>query len=438
MSSDKYGAYERKVIRAPKGNDSYVYVKHPSGLDIFLWQMEGFTTTEALFAAKYGSLHNSFRIEGEENFTDVPEGIAHFLEHKLFENEDCDAFEMYAKTGAMGNAYTTFDHTAYLFSCTANYTDSLRVLLSFVQKPYFTKETIEKELGIIGQEIQMSRDNPERQSFYDLLNCLYVEHPVRIDIAGTVESIAKITPELLYQCYNTFYNLNNMVLCIAGNIDVDEVLRICDELLVPSKNIKPEVRPFNEPNRIAQNEITSVFPVGQLIFNIGYKCRPYSGKEQLKKSYEASMIMELLLGNTSKLYNKLTEEGLINSSFSTECFYGAGYFYNVFSGESKDPHAVAKRIQDEIAAAYANGLDRERFDILKKARYGSMIRGFDKVQYCAEIMLSSALMGIDVFDNIEVFAEMTFEDISKDLPELFAPERMAMSLVLPTDKNNKT
>ncbi len=434
MSSE----YERKVFTDKKSSDSYVYVKHPSGLDIFLWQMEGFTTTEALFAAKYGSLHNSFRVEGEENFTDVPEGIAHFLEHKLFENEDCDAFELYAKTGAMGNAYTTFDHTAYLFSCTANYADSLRVLLSFVQKPYFTKETIEKELGIIGQEIQMSRDNPERQSFYDLLNCLYAQHPVRIDIAGTVESIAKITPELLYQCYNTFYNLNNMVLCIAGNIDVDEVLKICDELLVPSKNIKPEVKPFSEPERIAQKEITSVFPVGQPIFNIGYKCRPYSGKEQLKKSYEASMIMELLLGNTSKLYNKLTEEGLINSSFSTECCYGAGYFYNVFSGESKDPHTVAKRIQEELSAAAKNGLDRERFDILKKARYGSMIRGFDKVQYCAELMLSSALMGIEVFDNIEVFAQMTFEDISRDITELFDPERMAMSLVLPTDKNNKT
>ena len=434
MSSE----YERKVFTDKKGSDSYVYVKHPSGLDIFLWQMGGFTTPEALFAAKYGSLHNSFRVEGEENFTDVPEGIAHFLEHKLFENEDCDAFELYAKTGAMGNAYTTFDHTAYLFSCTANYADSLRVLLSFVQKPYFTKETIEKELGIIGQEIQMSRDNPERQSFYDLLNCLYAQHPVRIDIAGTVGSIAKITPELLYQCYNTFYNLNNMVLCIAGNIDVDEVLKICDELLVHSKNIQPEIKPFNEPERIAQKEKTSVFPVGQPIFNIGYKCRPYSGKEQLKKSYEASMIMELLLGNTSKLYNKLTEEGLINSSFSTECCYGPGYFYNVISGESKDPHAVANRIQEEIAAAVQNGLDRERFDILKKARYGSMIRGFDKVQYCAEIMLSSALMGIDVFDNIEVFAQMTFEDISKDLTDLFDLERMAMSLVLPTDKNNKT
>lgn len=439
MSSNdhQYGAYERQYITDKHGGNGYVYVKHPSGLDIYLWQMNGFTTTDALFTAKYGSINNRFKTSDDEDFIQVPEGIAHFLEHKLFENEDRDVFELYAKTGAMGNAYTSFDHTAYLFSCTENYAESLRILLSFVQDPYFTEETVDKEQGIIGQEIKMCEDNPDRQSFYDLLKCLYVVHPVKTDIAGTVESIAKITPELLYQCYNTFYNLNNMVLTIAGNIDIDEVLKICDEELVRAEDIDLLSDLGSEPDEVAQKEIVRKFPVGQSIFNIGYKCKPYSGRECVRMSYESSILMELAAGPTSKLYNKLTEEGLINSSFSYECFYGNGFFCNIFSGESSDPIAVQKRINEEIDRIISQGIDRERFEIAKKAKYGSMIRGFDKVDMCAEMLLSSALMGVSVFDSIDIFTQMTFEDIVRDMPKLFDKERSAIAVVEPADKQNK-
>ena len=223
---------EKKVLTSRTG-DSCIYVKHPSGLDIYICEMEGFSTIEALFGTKYGSINTMFKTNADKEYTTVPEGIAHFLEHKLFENEDCDVFNLYAKTGANANAFTSFDKTCYLFSCSKNYKESLGILLDFVQKPYFTPESVAKEQGIIGQEIKMCDDNPNWRVFFNLLNCLYHNHPVKIDIAGTVESIAEIDAELLYKCYNTFYNLNNMVLSIAGNINAEEVLEICDKYLKP-------------------------------------------------------------------------------------------------------------------------------------------------------------------------------------------------------------
>lgn len=177
--------------------------------------MKGFSSVEALFGTKYGSINTMFKTSDDAEYTTVPEGIAHFLEHKLFENEDCDVFELYAKTGASANAFTSFDKTCYIFSSSHNYQDSLRILLDFVQKPYFTKENVDKEQGIIGQEIKMTNDNPDWRLFFNLLRGMYHNHPVKIDIAGTVESIAEIDADLLYKCYNTFYNLNNMVLSIG-------------------------------------------------------------------------------------------------------------------------------------------------------------------------------------------------------------------------------
>lgn len=205
----------KEIVKSERLGESYSVFHHPSGLDVLVWKMEGFTTTEAIFATKYGSIYNCFKTKDSKDFINVPEGIAHFLEHKLFENEDTDVFDLYAKTGANANAFTSFDETAYTFSCSENWEDSLEILLDFVQKPYFTEQSVAKEQGIIGQEIKMCADSPERQCFYNLLKALYVNHPIKIDIAGTVDTIAEITPDLLYECYYTFYNLHNMVLAIG-------------------------------------------------------------------------------------------------------------------------------------------------------------------------------------------------------------------------------
>ena len=222
---------EKQIVKNERTGEQYTYVKHPTGLDIYIWKMEDYSTSYALFGTKYGSINTKFRTKNEKDFITVPNGIAHYLEHKLFENEDCDVFSLYAKTGASANAYTSFDKTCYLFSCTDNVYESLEILLSFVQSPYFTEETVQKEQGIIGQEIRMYDDNAGWRVFFNMLQGMYHNHPVKIDIAGTVESIAQINADLLYQCYNTFYNLNNMVLSIAGNIDEDKILEMCDKLL---------------------------------------------------------------------------------------------------------------------------------------------------------------------------------------------------------------
>ncbi len=420
---------EKKIIKNEKTGDSYVYVKHDSGLDIVICEMEGFSTTEALFGTKYGSINTRFKTSLDKDYTVVPEGIAHFLEHKLFENEDCDVFELYGKTGASANAFTSFDKTCYLFSCSDNYKESLRILLSFVQSPYFTKESVDKEQGIIGQEIRMYQDNPSWRVFFNLLGILYHNHPVKIDIAGTIESIAEIDADLLYKCYNTFYNLHNMVLSVAGNVKADEILEIADELLKPCENYSLETVFESEPEEVVKKEVIQHLPVGIPLFQIGFKASPKKGYENLKAEMEANMVLSILADSSSPLYKRMTEEGLINANFSTEVFNGDGYFAMIFGGESQKPYEVMDEIIKEIESAKVNGLDREHFEILKKANYGEAVREFNNVEAVANSMINAQFENISMFDTVKIISEMTFEDVQKCLCERFDVSKCAISIV---------
>ncbi|MGN1443956.1 MAG: EF-P 5-aminopentanol modification-associated protein YfmH, partial [Acutalibacteraceae bacterium] len=223
---------ETKTIESKLLNEKYVEINHKSGLKIFVMEKPDYTGAFAMFGTKYGSVDTCFKLKNEADYTKVPEGIAHFLEHKLFESEDLDAFERFEKTGANANAFTSFDKTCYIFQCADNFSESLEILLDFVKHPYFTEATVQKEQGIIGQEIKMYQDDPDWQVLFNLLRGLYVNNPVRIDIAGTVESIAQINADLLYSCYNTFYNLSNMALAVVGNVTVNQVLEIADKVSV--------------------------------------------------------------------------------------------------------------------------------------------------------------------------------------------------------------
>lgn len=236
-----------KEIHSTLLDDSYYRIDHPSGLTILVMPKAGYSSAYALFGTKYGSIDTRFKRSDEADFTEVPEGIAHFLEHKLFESEDLDAFARYAKTGASANAYTSFERTCYLFSCAGNFKASLEILLDFVQSPYFTEQTVQKEQGIIGQEIRMYQDEPNWQVMFNCLRALYKVHPVRIDIAGTIDSISHITADLLYRCYRTFYNLHNMALAVAGNVTVNEVLEVADRLLKPADALSIERNFPDEP-----------------------------------------------------------------------------------------------------------------------------------------------------------------------------------------------
>lgn len=424
---------EKKIVRNERTGEQYTYVKHPTGLDIFIWKMEDYSTTHALFGTKYGSINTKFKTKEETDFITVPNGIAHYLEHKLFENEDCDVFSLYAKTGASANAYTSFDKTCYLFSCTDNVYDSLEILLSFVQNPYFTEETVRKEQGIIGQEIRMYDDNAGWRVFFNMLQGMYHNHPVKIDIAGTVESIAQINAELLYKCYNTFYNLNNMVLSIAGNIDEDRVLEICDKLLKNSGNPELETAFEPEPETVCRAETVQKLEIAMPMFNIGFKAKPEKGIDAVRAEIETNFVLSLLADESSDFYKKLYDEGIINSSFSSEVFMGDGYFCSIFGGESRNPRLVRDKLIEEINRCKKEGLDEERFNIIKKSYYGSLIRDLNDAEAIASVMLNAGMEKLSAFDVIETVAAVTFEDASKRLEKQFNTTNVTISIIEPLD-----
>lgn len=425
---------EKNILTSPVTGDSCIHVKHKSGLEIYICEMSGFSSVEALFGTKYGSVNTMFRMRDDKEYTTVPEGIAHFLEHKLFENEDCDVFELYAKTGACGNAFTSFDKTCYLFSCSKNYQESLRILLDFVQKPYFTKESVDKEQGIIGQEIKMTNDNPEWRVFFNMLRCMYHNHPVKIDIAGTVESIAEIDAELLYKCYYTFYNLNNMVLSVAGNISADEVLAICDECLKPCEDKGLETVFPDEPDTIVQSEIYEKQEVGTPIFHIGYKCRPCSGDERLKRSMAASVASSLLTDASSEMFQRLLKEGTINSSFGSEVFTGDSFFSVIFSGESTDPKKVRDSLCDEVERLVKEGISEKDFQRIRKSTYGLMIRDLNNVESVANLMINAHMEEVSPYDAINVLSDMKSSDVYDFIRSELSRDRLVLSVIEGTDK----
>ena len=388
------------------------HIIHDTGLNIYIREMPEFVSTHALFATRYGSLNNRFRVRGEEGFTEVPEGIAHFLEHKLFENEDCDAFELYAQTGADANAYTTFDHTAYLFDCTENVYESLRILLNTVQSPYFTKENVDKEMGIIEQEIRMGLDNVGSAVFFGLLGGLYHVHPVRIQIAGSVESIHQIDADLLYRCYHTFYDLHNMVLSIAGNVKVDQVLAICDELLRPGEDMQVEQLFADEPETVAAARVDLIRPVEIPVFSLGFKMPPRaSGLDQHRAEICARILFETLFNSSAPLYNEMLEEGLINYEFGSDgSMCGDGYFLVSVSGESEHPETVRDRILAELRRAKTEGFDRACFERVKRSAYGGLIRGRGYPDAVANAMMMGWLRDLAPGMTQHILKELTYED----------------------------
>ncbi len=422
--------HEMNEIRCEQAGESCLHVKHPSGLEIYIMEMPGFHTAYALFGTKYGSINTQFRLKGEEDYAQVPNGIAHFLEHKLFENEDCDAFAQYAKTGANANAYTSFDRTCYLFQCSENFRESLEILLSFVQAPYFTQESVAKEQGIIGQEIRMYEDEPSWRVFFNMLRSMYHNHPVRIDIAGTVESIAEIDADLLYRCYHTFYNLHNMVLSVAGNVKAEEVLELCDKLLKPCEDRGLQQVFPDEPYEVVEPLVEQALPVGAPLFNLGFKLRPRQGHDLLNAELKAHMVMLTLLGNTSAFYQEMMEKGLLNSEFGVDSpFTGDGYFALICGGESRDPEAVRDRILEVIEDAKKNGFDRETFEMIRRTHYGAMIRSCNNVESNASSMLNAFMAGLQPFSTIKALAGITYEDAMQFLTEEIDTANVTLSII---------
>ena len=413
-----------EIIESRKLREKVFYLKHSSGLDIYVAPKKGYSSQYAIFGTKYGSIDNLFDEGGTQ--TAVPEGIAHFLEHKLFESEDGDAFSRFAKTGASANAYTSFDRTCYLFSCTSEFRASLEILLDFVQKPYFTDKTVRKEQGIIGQEIRMYDDDPNWQVFFGLLRSLYKKHPVRTDIAGTVESIAQITPELLYKCYHSFYNLNNMVLCVAGDVDPALVEEAADRQLkpAPSLSVKSVFEP--EPQGIVTARAEKKLAVSVPLFNLGFKDVPCEGFAGALQETTTEILLELLCGDASPLYRRLYDKGLINTSFSPQYFAGRSFAAAVVGGESRDPDQVAGEFMQETEALKSGGIEKADFERAKKAVFGQLAAHFDSVDDVANGIASCRFADIGPFDLIEAASQVTAEGCMERLGQLFTQDKWVL------------
>ncbi len=424
-----------QAVHNARLGETYYHRRHSSGLPLYVWPKAGFRTVYAVFATKYGAIDNAF-VEGG-NVIELPAGIAHYLEHKLFENEECDAFDRYAETGANANAYTSFDHTAYLFSCTQHAEESLDILLDFVQAPYFTDQTVEKERGIIGQEIRMGEDSPSRRVFCNLMKALYHHHPVSIDIAGTVESIAEITPDLLYRCYERFYHVNNMALVVAGDITCEQVDRLADKWLAATDKAAPVRAAVEEPPTCVQPYKEERMDVAAPLFYLGYKVPMNTGDglpDEPAKGVAASAVLEEILGgHASPLYARLMEDGLINTAFDLSYWTGPGYACWMMGGESADPQAVCKAFQAEVARLQTEGIDPDVFEECRNAVYGRMISQTDSAENCGDLLIDGWLCGRDAFSILDEVAILDIQSVYDRLQNDFDERACALSCILPNE-----
>jgi predicted Zn-dependent peptidase len=421
----------RNIVTNEKLAESYTYIKHPSGLSIYIYPKEGYKTSYAVFGTKYGSIDTCFKRSDKDEYNKIPEGTAHFLEHKLFESEDLDAFDLFAKTGAQANAYTTFDRTCYLFSCSGNFNENLDILLNFVLSPYFTAETVQKEQGIIGQEINMCKDMPGRQSFFNFLRAMYKNHPVNIDIAGTVNSIAKITADTLFTCYDTFYNLNNMALAVAGNVDEKTVIEIADKALKTAQDITIDRVFDDEPETVVSQYIEEKMSVSIPLFDFGFKEIMETPERSLKEVIVKRIILEVLASKTSPLYKELLEEGLINDEFEAEYFTGTGYGMTIFSGESNEPKKVTEKIKEAIKKLKESKIAEEDFERARKRLYGEAVMSFNNISGIANGLLVSHFKGDDLFSEFNILAGLMLEDINNTLKDTFNENAQCLSVVVP-------
>ncbi len=410
--------------------EKYYYTKHRSGLDIYVIPKD-FATSYVVFSTKYGAIDNCFEIEGETGLHEVPDGIAHYLEHKMFENEDgIDTFSRFAKYGASANAFTTSNMTAYLFSCTNHLYENLEILLDYVSKPYFTPENVEKERGIIGQEIKMYEDDPSSAIYCNLMEAMFEKHQARVNVAGTIDSIAKITPELLYDCYYTFYNFSNMTLCISGRAEMDKVLALVDRIL-PEREQKKIIRHYHdEKPEVFKKRVSASFDVAKPMFLIGIKAlTSLEGKKRLFRNVAIAMLSDILFGSTSSFAIDVYESGLVNG-FDAFASHGEGSSKIYLEGETDEPEVFYETFLAYIETMKKTGISREDFDRVKRASYASYIKLFDSTRLADEYTFTLR-EGYDLFDYGEALKAMTFEEVSALLPILFKEEYYAMSVVNP-------
>lgn len=418
--------------------EKYHMFKHKSGLDVYVFPKK-MTTSYALFATRYGAVDNKFKLKGDSDFTCVPDGIAHFLEHKMFENENGeDTFSRYAQLGASANAYTSNTMTAYLFSCTENFYESLEILLDFVTHPYFTDENVEKEQGIIGQEIRMYEDHAGARLQQSLMRAMYKKNKMRVDVLGTEESIGRITPEILYKCHSIFYNLNNMALAICGDVDACKVEEICDKLLekAPTVTIIRDTEDLDEPKEVNEKRTKCALRISKPIFAIGVKDMDISQNpnERMKKAYGVNILNEVLFSQSSKIFNDLYDANLISHDLSAVFEHTKNCSFVYIASESSDPEAVYDYFVNYIKQMQESGIDREEFELAKRTVFASNIKSFDSTGEIANNMIYNLFDGADILDAPDIISSIDYEYVSELLNSMYKEEYYAMSVVEPLKK----
>ena len=402
----------------------------PNGLAIRVVPKPGYAQKYAFFATRYGGMDTRFQLDGK--WLDTPAGIAHYLEHKMFDTKEGNALQELAKNGAEPNAFTSNAMTGYYFDSTENFEKNLEILLSFVSIPYFTEESVAKEQGIIGQEIRMIEDNPDWQIYTRMMQALYQTSTARTSIAGTVESISHITAETLYDCHKAFYTPSNMILTVVGDVDPIHVADLARRIL--PREGGPEIpRDYGrEPEAVAERETVRAMEVSSPQFLTGFKCRPAAdGEDYLRLAVIGDMACDILLGDSSPLYLRLYDQGLINSSFggSFEMMPGVAYLYA--GGDSKDARTVAAEIQKEAERLAREGVDPDFYQQVRSAAFGANLRGLNSFENIAVSLTEGYFHGYDPFRFPQVFDSVTEEDVAAFLLENLRPEHMVLSQITP-------
>ncbi|MCY0869685.1 MAG: pitrilysin family protein [Firmicutes bacterium] len=409
-----------------------------NGLSVFVLPKSDFRQTYATFTTRYGSIDTEFAVPGRGQKVTVPDGVAHFLEHKMFEEERGDVFLDFARYGAQANAFTTFDTTSYLFSATGHVEESLKILLDFVQHPYFTEESVEAEKGIIGQEIRMYEDDPRWRVYFGLLQGMYGSHPAAIDIAGTVKSIAKINKDILYDCHATFYHPSNMVLFVVGPVDPQRMAEVVRENQAPKGYVRqapidrlvPEV-----PETIASPHVEVRLTVAEPIVNFGWRERdvPADGRARQVQEMAMEVGLEVILGKGSPILRKLVEDGLTDLGFSASYELTPHYGHSLIGGNSKRPRELVDRVQAALATVGRQGVDAEAFARVKRMAMGRFLGLLDSPATVANIYTASLLHGEDLFATLDLLEGLTVDDVQTALSRHVRESEAVVSIVWPRD-----
>ena len=391
-----------------------------------------------VWSTNFGSIDNKFYAQGEKVLTVVPDGIAHYLEHKLFEQENGEnSLDVLTSIGVEANAYTTNDHTAYLYECTDNFDEALDEFMDYVQNPYFTDENVEKERGIIEQEIMMYDDYPEWAIYMNAMKCMYKDNEINIDVAGTKETIAKITKEKLYKIYDAFYTPENMIIVLSGDFIPDEIIEKVKSKVTMKSNPNETKRIYNnEQEEIVQKYIEKEMNVSIPSVLMCFKDNNLK-EDKVKKDIAIDILGVVLLSKSSKLYEKLYEEGKIYTEPAFSYEFSRTFAHSMIQFQTNNVEEVVKEITNEINSLKKNGIDKQDFERAKRRVYGDLVRDYNEVSNIATGIVADHFKDINSFDYFEEFSSISKEYVEKVLKELFVESKKVVSVIKPNKEEDK-